>query len=106
MASSPSSFTIREIKQLRTTVRAQVVNGSVFKVPARYRGLKYQGGGSYGTVCSADDILTGQRVAIKKVGDTFADLIDAKRILRELKLLRHLDAIDWTCHDRDRQSCG
>lgn len=32
----------------------------------------------------------GRKVAIKKVSDTFADVIDAKRILRELKLLRHL----------------
>jgi serine/threonine protein kinase len=28
-------------------------------------------------------------VAIKKIGDTFCDLVDAKRILREIKLLRH-----------------
>lgn len=28
-------------------------------------------------------------MAIKKIKDTFADLIDAKRILREIKLLRH-----------------
>jgi len=31
-----------------------------------------------------------QRVAIKKIRGTFKDLVDAKRILRELKLLRHL----------------
>lgn len=28
-------------------------------------------------------------MAIKKVGDTFCDLVDAKRILREIKLLKH-----------------
>jgi len=33
--------------------------------------------------------VTGRKVAIKKVGDTFCDLVDAKRILREIKLLRH-----------------
>lgn len=32
---------------------------------------------------------TGKRVAMKKVKDIFRDLGDAKRILRELKLLRH-----------------
>lgn len=31
------------------------------------------------------------KVAIKKVKDTFIDVVDAKRILRELKLLRHLN---------------
>jgi hypothetical protein len=29
-------------------------------------------------------------VAIKKITDVFDDLTDAKRILREMKLLRHL----------------
>ena len=30
-------------------------------------------------------------MAIKKITDAFADLVDAKRILREIKLLRHFD---------------
>lgn len=30
-------------------------------------------------------------MAIKKVGDVFSDLVDAKRIMREIKLLRHFD---------------
>jgi len=33
-------------------------------------------------------------VAIKKVPNTFQDLVDAKRILREIKLLRHFDGHD------------
>ncbi len=37
------------------------------------------------------DSITERKVAIKKVKDTFADVVDAKRILRELKLLRHLN---------------
>lgn len=39
-----------------------------------------------------------QRVAIKKIRDVFRDCGDAKRILRELKLLRHLgghENISW-----------
>jgi mitogen-activated protein kinase 1/3 len=42
-------------------------------------------------------IIVGRRIAIKKVKDTFMDVIDAKRILRELKLLRHLvwALINW-----------
>lgn len=34
--------------------------------------------------------LRGRKVAIKKITDVFDDLTDAKRILREMKLLRHL----------------
>ena len=33
----------------------------------------------------------GEKVAIKKVSKAFDDLVDAKRILREIKLLRHFD---------------
>lgn len=35
--------------------------------------------------------VDGRQVAIKKVGDVFSDLVDAKRIVREIKLLRHFD---------------
>lgn len=42
----------------------------------------------YTTIYISYTQLTGRRVAIKKVGDTFCDLVDAKRILREIKLLR------------------
>lgn len=46
------------------------------------------GRGSYGIVMAADDLVTGHRVAIKRVARVFQDLVDAKRILREIKLLR------------------
>jgi len=61
-----------------------------FTVDVRYTNLKYLGGGAYGSVCSADDSLTGKKVAIKKITDVFRDLFDAKRILRELIIMRHL----------------
>lgn len=35
--------------------------------------------------------IEGRQVAIKKIGDVFSDLVDAKRIVREIKLLRHFD---------------
>jgi len=34
---------------------------------------------------------TSEEVAIKKVGNAFDNHIDAKRTLREIKLLRHMD---------------
>ena len=40
-------------------------------------------------MASAVDTVTGTKVAIKKIKDTFADIVDAKRILREIKVLRH-----------------
>jgi len=61
-----------------------------FEIDTRYTNLKVIGSGSYGLVCSADDEVSGQQVAIKKVANVFEDLVDAKRILREIRLLRHL----------------
>lgn len=48
-------------------------------------------------VCSCRDTTTGRKVAVKKVGDAFNDETDAKRTLREIKLLRFLN------HDNVRQ---
>jgi serine/threonine protein kinase len=55
------------------------------------------GRGSYGTVASAIDTHTGERVAIKKINDVFEHVSDAMRILREIKLLRllkHQDIVE------------
>lgn len=49
------------------------------------------GGGAYGVVCSALDTKKTKKVAIKKIGNAFEDLIDAKRIYREIKLLRFIN---------------
>lgn len=46
------------------------------------------GGGAYGVVCAANDAETGIKVAIKKVPNAFEDLVDAKRIYREIRLLK------------------
>ena len=59
------------------------------------------GAGAYGLVCKATDTVTGEEVAIKKVRDVFTDLVDAKRILRELKLLMHLGKHPNIVHIRD-----
>ena len=73
----------------RPSYHRVTVARDVFEVDTRYINLKPIGSGSYGMVCSALDTVTGQKVAIKKITDMFADLVDAKRILREIKLLRH-----------------
>jgi serine/threonine protein kinase len=47
--------------------------------------------GAYGRVYSATDMLTQELVAIKRISNTFAHVEDARRILREIKLLRLMD---------------
>ncbi|BDA42491.1 Mitogen-activated protein kinase 15 [Coccomyxa sp. Obi] len=56
----------------------------------RYAIKEVIGKGSYGVVCSAVDIKTGEKVAIKKIHNVFDHVSDATRILREIKLLRLL----------------
>jgi mitogen-activated protein kinase 1/3 len=68
------------------------VGHETFTVDVRYTKLKRIGNGSYGFVVSALDTATNRQVAIKKITNTFDDLIDAKRILREIKLLRHFNS--------------
>lgn len=86
---SPSASDSKSEGRDRVEYYTCQVARETFFLDTRYRNLKPIGDGSYGFVCSADDTLANRRVAIKKIGDTFCDLVDAKRILREIKLLRH-----------------
>ena len=61
-----------------------------FTVDAKYTFARVIGSGAYGVVISAQDTHLNSRVAIKMVPKAFQDEIDAKRILREIKLLKHL----------------
>ena len=49
------------------------------------------GGGAYGVVAACSDTKNNRKVAIKKIPNAFEDLIDAKRIYREIKLLKFFD---------------
>jgi len=71
-------------------VHAFTAKSQTFTVDEKYHPLNEIGSGAYGVVCAAIDTKTDVKVAIKKVPKVFDDLIDAKRILREIKLLRHL----------------
>jgi len=68
------------------------VSGTRFEVDKKYTLIKPIGHGAYGVVISAQNTdEDGEKVAIKKIPHAFDDIIDAKRILREIKLLRHFD---------------
>jgi mitogen-activated protein kinase 1/3 len=81
MLSSSSSDDIQTFK----------VAATVFQIPKKYELIRPIGSGAYGVVISALDTETGRKCAIKKVHRVFEDLIDAKRILREIKLLRQFE---------------
>ena len=56
----------------------------------RYEPVKVLGAGSYGKVIEAIDKVTKKKVAIKKINELFVDLVDSKRVLREITLLRFM----------------
>eukprot|EP00434_Breviolum_minutum_P016897 symbB.v1.2.014908.t1/scaffold1101.1/size137853/18 len=66
--------------------------GESWQLPSRYKVTELIGSGSYGSVCEAVDDHKGQRqvVAIKKCKRIFEDLVDCKRILREVSILSKL----------------
>jgi len=61
----------------------------VFTVDKRYSHIRTVGSGAYGVVISAKDFASPNKVAIKMIPRAFHDEVDAKRILREIKLLKH-----------------
>ncbi|KAI7733656.1 hypothetical protein M8C21_028599 [Ambrosia artemisiifolia] len=68
------------------------VYGNLFHVSRKYvPPIRPVGRGAYGIVCSAMNAETHEGVAIKKIGNAFDNRIDAKRTLREIKLLCHMD---------------
>lgn len=67
------------------------VKGTAFCVENRYSFVKALGLGAYGVVCAVADSVTGKKVAVKKVSGVFDDLTDAKRIIREIRLLGQMN---------------
>ncbi|KAL7860127.1 hypothetical protein SRHO_G00152740 [Serrasalmus rhombeus] len=80
---------------LKAGFHRQEVQKTTWDIPDRYTSLNPVGSGAYGTVCSAIDQKTKEKVAIKKLYRPFQSLIHAKRAYRELRLLRHIQ------HDND-----
>ncbi|XP_061230690.1 mitogen-activated protein kinase 7 [Neopsephotus bourkii] len=60
-----------------------------FEVGEEYDVIETIGTGAYGVVSSARRRDTGQQVAIKKIPNAFDVVTNAKRTLRELKILKH-----------------
>lgn len=61
-----------------------------FRVGHAYTLIKEIGSGSFGDVVLAIHRVSGKRVAIKKIDELFTYVADAKRMLREVLILRQL----------------
>ncbi|XP_062145688.1 mitogen-activated protein kinase homolog MMK2-like [Alnus glutinosa] len=68
------------------------VYGNLFEVSTKYvPPIRPICRGAYGIVCAAVNSDTHEEVAIKKIGNAFDNIIDAKRALREIMLLSHME---------------
>jgi len=88
---------LKKIAKRRKIVKKEfVVQGEKFLLYDYFKVTagKLLGKGAYGCVCKAKNTNTGQEVAIKKNKGVFVEIEDAKRILRELKLMSHFDHPD------------
>lgn len=66
------------------------IRGVTFTIDAKYEVFKVVSVGAYVIVVACEDKSTGERVALKKISGVFDDLTDAKRILREIRLMQAL----------------
>jgi len=78
------------IDTLNLETCAYQVQGTTFQVQKRYTIDEPMSHGAYGMVCSADDEEDDEKVAVKKIEGVFEHITIAKRTLRELRILRHL----------------
>eukprot|EP01002_Notosolenus_urceolatus_P001063 NODE_1269_length_1497_cov_96.019337_g1054_i0.p1 GENE.NODE_1269_length_1497_cov_96.019337_g1054_i0~~NODE_1269_length_1497_cov_96.019337_g1054_i0.p1 ORF type:complete len:372 (-),score=133.15 NODE_1269_length_1497_cov_96.019337_g1054_i0:109-1224(-) len=81
---------VGEPEDLGDGTRKYAVHTTSFIVPKKYNLQKAIGYGAYGMVCAAKNTETDEQVAIKKIPRVFEDLVDGKRILREIKMLTFL----------------
>eukprot|EP01084_Bolivina_argentea_P114343 203589_1 len=84
--------------------------GEKFELYTWLKPTKLLGEGAYAAVCEIIDSRTNKKYAVKKNRDVFSNVADARRILREIKLMTHLDhphvmsligVIPPESHDRD-----
>lgn len=82
----------RERKETRDIMHSvQTPKGeTVFTLRPYYRDLEYLGSGSYGVVVKGYNSSTGKFLAIKRICNMGRGVADAKNVLREIRLMRHM----------------
>ena len=65
--------------------------GQTLNVGERYTVTKRIGTGAFGMVVEAKDNETNEKVAIKQISNLFEDVNEAKRLLREISIMKILD---------------
>eukprot|EP00796_Vickermania_ingenoplastis_P012346 gene12346-8474_t len=87
---SDSMESLAPVAELPNKTKVYLVHGQTFEVERNYKLLNLVGHGAYGTVCSAVEETTGEKVAVKKVSNVFSDIREGKRVLREMEIMTSL----------------
>lgn len=75
---------------MKANEKVHYIASTTFTLNKKYSDLKPIGKGSYGVVCKATNNETKRQVAIKKITPMSKTIEDAKHVLREVRLMRHL----------------
>uniref|UniRef100_A0A5S6QUL0 Stress-activated protein kinase JNK n=1 Tax=Trichuris muris TaxID=70415 RepID=A0A5S6QUL0_TRIMR len=76
------------VEETTRRCNTQAVSDTRMLILKRYQNLKAIGSGAQGLVCAANDVVSGQSVAIKKLSRPFQNVTHAKRAYREFKLMK------------------
>jgi mitogen-activated protein kinase 1/3 len=61
-----------------------------FALPVAYRPEYVLGHGGFGVVIGVSIEGSKKKYAVKKVGDAFSNVVDAKRLFRETRIMQHM----------------
>jgi serine/threonine protein kinase len=76
--------------RIKANEKVNYVENSQFVLDRKYTDLKLIGKGSYGVVVKAKDASRNMSVAIKKITPMAKTVVDAKHVLREVRIMRHM----------------
>lgn len=77
--------------RLKANEKITYIENTQFVLDRKYCDLKLIGKGSYGVVCKAkDSSRNSMPVAIKKITPMAKTVLDAKHVLREVRIMRHM----------------
>jgi hypothetical protein len=79
-----------EVNEVDASKGIYTVCGKLWLVGPRYKLQGHIGSGTYGDVCKAIDLEFNQIIALKRVPDIFYCHMLAKRVLREVCIMRRL----------------